>query len=627
DPETDLRVWVPGCSSGEEAYSIAMLFAEATRRFDRPFNVQIFATDIDEQMLQIARQGVYSLSAIADIPQPLRDRYTNPHGERFEMAPAIRDAVRFSSHSLVKDPPFSRIDLVSCRNLLIYFGDKLQQSVLPILHYALRPEGFLFLGPSESVGRFEALFGAVDANARLFQRSAGAPAYPLQLPGGRTSNDPRRSDTGRSPYSTANEPSAAVQRIMDRYAPPTLVVDADAGILSAYGRLGRYFDFPVTRNGGASAISLARPGLRTVLGPLIRQTREAKRRTIARDVEVVTEYGVQPLDVICDPLSDGSTLVVLRENGEFRHEGDQDLLALEDGDDHLEALEDELRRTRHRLRTAVEELETANEELKSSNEEMMSMNEELQSTNEELTTVNDELKVKVDQLFSANSDLRNFFESTDLAVVVVDQNARVRRFTAAATGLFPLQQADLGRPLADVQSRLETLDYLHDIQKVLSGETTQARRLSTRDGLKTYSLRTLPYRSQEGVVEGVTLVLADITEALALERELAAEKGRLDLAVRAAGIGVWSYDPQEGVSALDETERNLLDAPSPHEPLTAFLERVHPDDRLNLQKDIDHALAQSGAFDTLFRLGTADACRWIKGHGRVCPPSAPMAQI
>ncbi|GAA3265770.1 hypothetical protein GCM10020258_33900 [Sphingomonas yabuuchiae] len=182
DPDEDIRVWIPGCSSGEEAYSIAMLFAEAARETGQPLAVQIFATDIDEQMLQIAREGSYPASAMADIPAHLRERYTMPHAERFSIAAPIRDMIRFSNHSLVKDPPFSRIDLVSCRNLLIYFDDRLQQSVLPLLHYALRPGGCLFLGPSESVGRFDHLFPAIDGHARLFERSPGSPPTPSTCP-------------------------------------------------------------------------------------------------------------------------------------------------------------------------------------------------------------------------------------------------------------------------------------------------------------------------------------------------------------------------------------------------------------------------------------------------------------
>ena len=321
DPDADIRVWVPGCSSGEEAYSIAMLFAEAARRLGLPLAVQIFATDIDERMLQIAREASYPAAALADIPGALRERYVVPHAERFTIASEIRDLIRFSSHSLVKDPPFSRIDLLSCRNLLIYFDDRLQQSVLPLFHYAVRPGGYLFLGPSESVSRFEQLFPPIDQHARLFERPPGSPKYPIDLPGHARRSEARRADDGRKAAPVADE-MAAARRVLERYAPPSMVLNEDGAIIAAYGRLSRYFDFPVTRTGGTSAITLARPGLRDVIGPLLRQTRDARKRVVVRDVEVVSEYGVQQIELVCDPLPDATMLLVLRDAGAFRPSSD-----------------------------------------------------------------------------------------------------------------------------------------------------------------------------------------------------------------------------------------------------------------------------------------------------------------
>ncbi|MBE9607066.1 PAS domain-containing protein [Acetobacteraceae bacterium H6797] len=616
--DEDIRVWIPGCSSGEEAYSIAMLFAEAARVTGQPLAVQIFATDIDEQMLAIAREGTYPVSALADIPAPLRERYTIPHGERFTMAASIRDMIRFSSHSLVKDPPFSRIDLLSCRNLLIYFDDRLQQSIMPLFHYALRPGGFLFLGPSESVGRFEHFFPAVDQPARLFERSPGAPSYPIDLPGNARQRLPRREQDERSGSGMADEANAA-RRLVERYAPPSLVLDQDGVILFAFGKLSRYFEFPVTRTGGSSAITLARPGLRNVLGPLLRQARDERKRLVARDVEVETDFGIQPVEVVCDPLNDGTVLFVFRDTGPFRPANDSDLRDLDSDDDHVEALEDELRLTRHRLRSAVEELETANEELKSSNEEMMSMNEELQSTNEELSTVNDELKSKIDQLTVANSDLRNFFESTDLIVIVVDAELRIRSFTEAATSIFPLKATDKGRPLTDVASKLESHVYLTDARKVADGGAPVQRRLVTRDGERIFSLRVLPYRTQSGDIDGATLVLTDITEALALERQLAAERERLDLAIKAGRVGVWEYCPETGETVLDETMPSLFGLEQEEDAqIGLLLDRVEPEDRPNVERGMQAAATGGGDFEASFRIRTPrNETRWIKSFGHL----------
>ncbi|MEK9212483.1 chemotaxis protein CheB [Sphingomonas sp. 2378] len=630
DPDEDIRIWVPGCSSGEEAYSIAMMFAEATREAGQPLAVQIFATDIDEQMLQIARDGTYPAAALADIPAPLRERYTIPHAERFTIAGSIRDMIRFSNHSLVKDPPFSRIDLVSCRNLLIYFDDRLQQSVLPLLHYALRPGGYLFLGPSESVGRFDHLFPAIDSHARLFERSAASPSYPIDLPGATGRTPRRRGERGeRDGGHVSSDEGVALRRIVDRYAPPSMVVDQDGGILAAFGKLSRYFTFPVTRAGGSSATTLARPGLREVMGPMLRQARDARKRIAARDVAVTTEFGIQKIEVICDPLTDGSLLFLFRDTAPFSPVEMSDLADLEPGDDHIEALEDELRLTRHRLRSTVEELETANEELKSSNEEMMSMNEELQSTNEELSTVNDELKTKVDQLTLANSDLRNFFESTDLAVVVLDRHLRVRSYTEAARSIFPLQPSDRGRLLADVSTRLANTDYLGGAEAVAAGSPPSQQRVTTRDGERTLSLRILPYRTQGDGIDGATLVLTDITEALSLERELAAERERLDLAIKAGGIGVWEYRAGTGEMILDETGRHLFgfDGLEKADRVAQVFDRIVPEDRPGVELALAEAMAGRSDFEMTFRLDLDGKERWIKGFGRVVTTAAPHRMV
>ncbi|WP_082659680.1 CheR family methyltransferase [Aureimonas sp. AU40] len=619
ETEEDIRVWVSGCSSGEEAYSVAMLFAEAARVLGVPPAVQIFATDIDEQMLQIAREGSYPASALADIPASLRERYTMPHAERFTIVSEIRDLIRFSNHSVVKDPPFSRIDLVSCRNLLIYFDDRLQQSVLPLFHYALRPGGTLFLGPSESVGRFDQLFPVLDHGTRLFQRSPGSPKYPIDLPSGSRRHELRRGDReDRATGLSVSDETIAVRRVVDRYAPPSMVLDHDGGIIAAYGRLSPYFDFPVTRAGGISAITLARTGLREVIGPLVRQVRDNRKRLVARDVEVQSDYGVQPVEVICDPLPDATLLLVLRDAGPFRPAGGADLAEMAMGDDHIEVLEDELRLTRHRLRSAVEELETANEELKSSNEEMMSMNEELQSTNEELSTVNDELKTKVDQLTTANSDLRNFFESTELAVVVLDAEMRVRSYTRAAVSIFPLQPVDRGRPLADVASQLVGEDYLEDARRVAAGGSIVQRRVTTRDGLRTLSLRVLPYRTQNGSTDGASLVLTDITEPLGLERQLAAERDRLDLAIKASGIGIWDYAPARDALEMDPVVAGLFGLPGEGtRTLDDLKAQITPEDWPTVRDQLAMAVNGEQDFEARFRIESADGThRWIRSFGR-----------
>ncbi len=623
--DDEIRVWVPGCSSGEEAYSIAFLFAEEMRTQHRRPMVQIFATDIDEQMLQIAREGRYLGSALVDIPAHLRDQHTIQHGDHFRIASYLRDMIRFSSHSVIKDPPFSRLSLVSCRNLFIYFGDRLQSGVLPIFHYALNPGGVLFLGPSETIGRSDDLFSAIDQKARIFRRSDAHGRYPIEMPAARTRSlradgrGQRWGDQGGMDM----DPTLALQRLADRYSRPSVVLNQEGTLLSTHGRLGRYFEF--SAGGGGSALHNARPGLREVLMPLLREAVDTRRRVVTRDIEVRAEFGRQKLDVIADPLADGTVLIVFRDTGAFEAEPDDDLLEIGPSDGQVDILEGELRHMRRQLRDKTEELETANEELKSSNEEMMSMNEELQSTNEELSTVNDELKDKVDQLSVANDDLKNFFASTQLALVVLDGDMRLRSFTDATLDLFPLQQSDRGRPLSQLASFLEP-GYLAAAREVIAGEDEIRLRIAHADGSRKWMLNIRPYRLLDGTRDGAILIFTDITEVMALQDELDRERERLELAVRLARIGVWEYEPERDQFTIDQTEARLLGITAPGEhPVDEMLSRISDEDREHVRTALERSGRGGVDFQSEFRLKAQEGeqPRHLKALGRLVSGSTP----
>lgn len=621
--EDGVRVWVPGCSSGEEAYTIAILFAEAARKLNLPCNVQIFATDIDESMLKIAREGAYPIASLADIPHELQEHYVVPHKERFNFIGQIRDMIRFSGHSLIKDPPFSKVDLVSCRNLLIYFDDKLQKTVMPLLHYAIRPGGFLFLGSSETVGRFDSVFASVDQKARLFERLPGSPTYPIPLPGERRERRPAVT-TAEVQKNSDTIDELAASRLMERYVPASIVLDNDGQIVAAYGRLSRYFEFPVSGGSETSAATLARPGVKEQLGALVRQSRAARKRVIARNVDVMTDFGSLKTEIICDPLDDNAYLIVFQESAVFTPLELTDVAELEPGDGHVEALERELRSAKHRLRSATEELETANEELKSSNEEMMSMNEELQSTNEELTTVNDELKTKVDEITVANTDLRNFFDSTNLAVIVLDHAMRLRSYTRAATAIFPLQPTDRGRPLSDVASRFPSLDFTSRVQSVMADGIEYNQTVMDREQERTFSLRILPYRTADGATDGATIVMTDISHAISVESQLATERERHELAIEAAGIGVWEYIPDRGEFVLGGAAMELLQTRNGTPALQAVLQNFSEPDRQQLREALEAAIDNHTGFELTSRVISQDGRpRWLKTFARHVAESDP----
>ncbi|WP_232281594.1 chemotaxis protein CheB (plasmid) [Sagittula stellata E-37] len=590
----EIRVWVPGCSSGEEAYTIAMIFAEEVREQRRTIDIQVFATDIDEQMLRIARNGLYPNAAMADIPEEMREMYTIARDGKFQVSSRIREMIRFSVHSVVRDPPFSSIDLLSCRNLLIYFGDQLQAAVMPIFHYALRPGGALYLGPSETLGRHDRLFQTIDAQARIFERNDARPEYPLHL-----RHQPQRSDRRRQPDEDTNRnatrvdwsDSTVTERILDVYGPATLQVTREGEVLRSTGRLGRYLEMqPMRQSSTQFASSLALPGVREAISAIVRQVAQSGKRTISRDLTANSEFGKQRFDLIGDPLADGTVLLVFRERDRFDPGAEDELQDVDAADSHVQSLENELRSTRARLHTTVEELETANEELKSSNEEMMSMNEELQSTNEELATVNDELKDKVDELSVASADLSNFFASTSLPLVVLDAEGCIRNFTDAIQSVYPLRHGDRGRPLSEMTSRIgEDAKVLAAIETVMEQGDVAAVTVMAPDSLRTWSLLVTPYRNRDDRIDGVTLVFSELTEALALEDELKAEGERLRMALDVAGLGVWELSSTGDTIRFDTIGAKLLGVGDEEMPVGEFLGHLPEEDWADAEEALDNS--------------------------------------
>ncbi|WP_161829733.1 chemotaxis protein CheB [Steroidobacter agaridevorans] len=523
-----VRIWTPGCSSGEEAYSIAILIAEALSRMQARPTIQIFATDIDEAMLQKARAASYPQSAVKDVPLELLDRYFYAQDDDYALTQSVRDMVRVSNHNLIKDPPFSRVDMIVCRNLLIYLNSNLQQRLIPVFHYALKPQGWLFLGSAENIAARNDIFDTVDAPAKVYRRrgshrqSVAMPLFvqPLAL----AAADPLPAQDARRPLDRSD---TAGRRILERYAPPHVVVNSDSDIVRASGRTGKYLEL-AEGTPSNKVTDLAKRGLRSAVRSVLEGARSTRKRTIKRDVAVEgDDESVLHVDVIADPLNEEDVLLVFQDAGAGR-ETDADTDVQEESysqEERIKQLEDELDETRSRLRTTIEELETSNEELKSSNEEMMSMNEELQSANEELATVNEELKNKVDQLARANSDLQNFIESTQVPTIFLDRKMRIRSFTPATRGLFRFQEQDRGRLFSDVVSRADQRQLEALGRKVLETGEPVEQELAIEDGDESYVLRVLPYRDLNDAIDGVILVFADVTKVRQAQADVARNEG------------------------------------------------------------------------------------------------------
>ena len=539
--EDVVRVWVPGCATGEEVYSVAILIHEHLDRMSAVPRVQIFATDIDERALAIARAGRYPEGLLDHVTPERRRRYFIQDGGTSVLTKDVRDLCIFSPHSVVRDPPFSRIDLLSCRNLLIYFGSEVQNQVIPTFHYALRPGGYLFLGTSESVRQFGDLFTPVDKKQRIF-RSRGDTAGHLRLPAlvGHAAGlfPSAQAHAPRQPLSGGTVVRQAVERqVLDRFAPAHVVATRDGDVVYYSSRTGKYLE-PAPGAPTRQLVNMARKGLRLDLRTAFADAVEGNARITREGVAVDAEDGrIQLVTLTVEPLAEGDDgkplfLVLFADEGSLlSRETALTRAQIQDGG-VVAQLETELRETRERLQSLVEEYETALEELKSSNEELVSVNEELQSTNEaleaskdelqslneELHTVNAELNLKVEALDRANGDLEHLFESSPLATVFLDRALSIRSYTPAVGEIFNILPGDRGRPLTDLAGRVDVPDLSSDIAAVLSTGGIVEHTPDMAGPSPHLLVRLAPYRGAGDQVDGVVVTFIDISTLIRSEK-------------------------------------------------------------------------------------------------------------
>ena len=543
-PDSTIRVWVAGCATGEEAYSLAMLLQEHIDSHPAPApHVQVFATDIDDAAISTARAGRYPSVLLQGLSEERRRRFFVQGSEgSYTVAKDLRAVCTFSTHSLTRDPPFSRIDLVSCRNLLIYLDTDLQAAVIPAFHYSLVPDGVLLLGSSETVSRHEALFAPLDRAHRVFLRREG-PSPPLQLSnrakpretlaalgGGTEPPAPPRRDLAR----ISNRAGA---RVLERYGPAFVVVTAEGSIMQYSSRTGRFFE-PVSGVPTQNALMLARTGLRMPLQSALKEAIETRRPVERPDVRVTGPVGaVSTVTLIVEPLHEqGSApmyLVVfvdaVASDSSSRPDATPDTggsasvtSALEAELAHVheqvQAITEEHGAVVEELRSANEELHSVNEELQSTNEEVETSKEEIQSINEELHTANAQLSGNVDELDRRNTDLQNLFESTQVATIFLDPYLIIRGFTPAVADIYNLIPSDQGRPLTDIVSRLRYSGLPEDVRHVLTTLEPLERRVAREDGQRHYLMRILPYRTPKSMVDGTLVTFVDVTTIVQAEQ-------------------------------------------------------------------------------------------------------------
>jgi two-component system CheB/CheR fusion protein len=526
-----IRVWVAGCSTGEEVYSLAISLLEYLGPLPDAIPIKILATDLNENALERARAGLYIDNIVVDVsPERLR-RYFNRVDSHYQISKSVRDLCVFSRHNLSVDPPFSRLDLVSCRNLLIYLDNALQRRVLPVLHYALKPDGFLFLGSSENVGPFNDMFTSVDPKHRIFRRAAVAGQMPLEFgpfvsPQGRAH---RIGHTDEGPLWSALDVQREADRIvLNRYAPVGVVIDEGMTVIQFRGRTVPYLE-PAPGMANLDLLRMLREGLLADVRATIMQAK-AENGAVAREGLAVSDNGktrTVKLEVIpfkVPPAGSRFFLVLFQDQStaaappatpahappsateQMVVQLQQETTALRE---YLQSVIEDRESTNEELKSANEEILSANEELQSTNEELQTAKEEAQSANEELATVNEELRHRNVELARVNNDLVNLLSGVNIPIVMVSRDLRIRRFTPLAEKAFNLIATDMGRPISDLKPNLQGIDLASLISHVIDSLTPIDRQVQGGDG-KWFSLRVRPYVTLENKIDGASVVLIDI---------------------------------------------------------------------------------------------------------------------
>ena len=537
-----LRAWVVGCSTGEEAYSLAIAFIEAVDTLPATAQpeLKIFATDLNADAIAAARSGKFAATIARDLTPQRLARFFTARPDGYLIDKRVRNMVLFAQHDVIVEPPFTRLDILSCRNLMIYFGSTLQKRLLPLFYYSLRAGGVLLLGSSETVGRAQSMFHPLDPKSRLYWRSddmlAGADGNAVIFPTHR--RPPTRSASQETPLAHPNTPPANLQALADQlllqsFAPAAVLVNHSGDIVYINGRTGRYLE-PAAGKANWNIHVMARPSIRAQLAVALR-TALLDKKTVELRALRLDDDAVGAIDItvhaVAQPRSlEGMAMIVFRDVPAAPSRGGRRTKlpgAVDPGvteellrsREEINALRHEMRASQEELQAANEELQSTNEELQSANEELMTSKEEAQSMNEELQTINAELQTKLDDLALAQSDMQNLLNSTDIATLFLDNQLNVRRYTEQIARVVQLRESDIGRPLSELATTLQYPELHTDVKETLRTLAFSEKQIATSDG-RWFTVRIMPYRTLANVIKGVVITFVDITAAKALEARL-----------------------------------------------------------------------------------------------------------
>ncbi len=635
-----VRAWIPGCSTGEEAYSLAIVFKEALELQQLQQSqangageaaggtLQVFATDLDREAIDRARRGVYPASIAADVsPERLRRFFVQEEGS-YRVNKDIREMVVFAPQNVVMDPPFTKLDLLSCRNLLIYLMPEPQKKLIQLFFYSLKPGGVLLLGSAETIGARADLFAPLDAAARLYQRlEPSAPAeavtFPIAVP-----DNPLRTDLQKTKVSgpVTNLQTLADQVLLQTFAPAAVLVNESGDILYISGRTGKYLE-PAAGQANWNIFAMAREGLRVDLYSAFQKATRQKETVVARGIKVGTNGGTQFVDLTIRWLAEpeglrGMVMVVFTDvatplsgkTASGKGRAGKLEQALEQARDHLQATREEMQSTQEELKSANEEMQSTNEELQSTNEELTTSKEEMQSMNEELQTVNHELVAKVDELSRSNNDMKNLLNSTEIATLFLDNALRVRRFTTQTARIINLIPGDIGRAITDIASDLLYPELSADVDTVLQTLVFSEKPISTRDG-RWFKVRIMPYRTLDNHIDGVVITFSDITAAKVAEVLMRDTDGYLRQLMNSMPQLFWVCNPD---GACDSVSRQWIDYTGiPEAGLLGYgwIEALHAGDRERVKAEWAMLMAGGVTFDIEFRIrNNSGAYRQFQAH-------------
>lgn len=653
------RAWTPGCSTGEEVYSLAMILRECLDKIPNQVTLQLFGTDIDNYAVDKAREGLFPASIVADVSAERLKRFFTREGDFFRIRKKIRDCVVFSVQDVLKDPPFSRLNLLCCRNLLIYLDTAAQKKLLPLFHYTLNNDGILMLGSSETIGGFSKLFDTLDKKWKIYRKREVPQALrqPVDFPSGPTKTDPAFGTASMVPVDQKfNLAQMAQKVILDQFAPTAILIDGNGDILHVQGRTGKYLETPSgppTQN----ILDLAREGLRIELSSAIRNAKATNKQVTRKKVGIKSNSDMHLIDLHVrqqeSPKEIAGRLLVVFEDIDVKPtvsgpKQDSQGEPLQETS-KISELERELQSARESHQTTIEELESSNEELKSTNEELQSSNEELQSTNEELEsskeelqslneelqTVNAELRSKVEELSAAHDDMRNLLNSTEIATIFVDNDLRVRRFTSEATYIVNLIQTDIGRPLRHVVTNIAYTDMITDLVEVLKTLAPKEVEVQTNRG-EWFKMRIMPYRTIDNRIDGAVLTFHVIDAQKKSQEVLKTRIFEIDQAwelVRA--VFDVNSDP---MLVLDEDGKMMIANKVLSELIKISQEDIPGTDLFDFKSDLavevelksrlKTALEQGKGFNTeAFEIDTSDGKQIFSVHGQIIRKESKVSSI